>query len=81
MATETNAEGYTVSYEYDGRHNMVKKNTVDGDTIYTYDALDRLISITTPDVKTETFEYNGEGKIISSTDKGGHRRVILNQPF
>ncbi|TWH78104.1 RHS repeat-associated core domain-containing protein [Sedimentibacter saalensis] len=73
VATETNAEGYTVSYEYDGRHNMVKKTTVDGSTTYIYDALDRLVSITTPDGKTETFEYNGEGKIISSTDKGGHK--------
>jgi RHS repeat-associated protein len=79
VATETNAEGYTVSYEYNGRHNMVKKNTVDGDIIYTYDALDRLISITTPDGKTKTFEYSGEGKIISSTDKGGHKtRYILD---
>ena len=44
MATETDAEGYTVSYEYDGNHNMVKKTTVDGDTTYVYDELDRLIS-------------------------------------
>ena len=41
MATETDAEGYTVSYEYDGNHNMVKKTTVDGDTTYVYDELDR----------------------------------------
>lgn len=72
IATRTDAEGYFVSYSYDGNRNCVKMTTVDGDTLYTYDELDRLTSVTTPDGKTETFTYNGEGQITSSTDKGGH---------
>ena len=73
VATETDAEGYTISYVYDGNHNMVKKTTVDGDTTYVYDELDRLISTTTPDGKTETMEYDGLGRVTSVTDKGGHK--------
>ena len=73
MATETDAEGYVISYEYDGNRNMVKKTTVDGDTINVYDPLDRLISTTTPDGESESFEYDGIGQIVTSTDKGGYK--------
>lgn len=72
VATKTDAENYVTSYEYDGNGNCVKMTTVDGDTVYTYDALDRLIGTVTPDGKSETFTYDGVGNITSSTDKNGN---------
>ena len=55
---------------------MVKKTTVDGDTTYVYDELDRLISTTTPDGKTENIEYDGKGQVTASTDKADTPRSM-----
>ena len=46
--------------------------TVDGDTVYTYDALDRLTGTVTPDNEEENFTYDAMGNITSSTDKNGN---------
>ena len=72
IATKTDAEGYVTSYEYDGNGNCVKMTTVDGVTVYTYDALDRLTGTVTPDNEEETFTYDAMGNITSSTDKNGN---------
>ena len=43
------AEGNLTSYEYDGNGNCIKMTTSDGETVYEYDELDRLIKTVYPD--------------------------------
>lgn len=47
--------------------------TSDGETVYEYDELDRLIKTVYPDGNSETLKYDGIGNIASSYDRNGNK--------
>jgi RHS repeat-associated protein len=55
------------SLEYDLNGNPMKRITSDGITTYTYDALNRLTSITSPDSKKTLYFYDAFSRLISET--------------
>jgi RHS repeat-associated protein len=54
------------TFTYDSNGNPIRKSTPAGDTIYTYDALDRLTAIVTP-TERYTYAYDGFHRRVSST--------------
>jgi RHS repeat-associated protein len=60
----------TATYDADG--NVLTETTVDGTTTYTYDSLDRALTLTTPEEGTTTFTYTGTDRIPTTvTDDDG----------
>lgn len=55
------------SYEYDGAGNMTGKADRKGTTVYTYDELNRLQTVTEPGEKVTAYEYDAAGNRISET--------------
>jgi len=55
------------SYEYDAAHNQTQKTDGKGITTYTYDALNRLLTVTEPAGKCTTYAYDAAGNRISET--------------
>jgi|GEM_PF-557318 len=51
----------TYYYEYDAAHNQTKKVDAKGETLYEYDALNRLAGVTEPDGKLTEYEYDAAG--------------------
>jgi RHS repeat-associated protein len=49
------------SYTYDGNGNILSKDDVKGTTVYSYDSMDRLISVTEPGVKATVYTYDPAG--------------------
>jgi len=51
----------TYYYEYDAAHNQTNKVDAKGETLYGYDALNRLAGVTEPDGKLTEYEYDAAG--------------------
>jgi len=51
----------TYYYEYDAAHNQTRKVDAKGETLYGYDALNRLAGVTEPDGKLTEYEYDAAG--------------------
>ncbi len=60
MNEYTQAGGVTLLYDADG--NLTNRTDSSGTTRYQYDAEDHLISVTTPDLQTVQYAYNGLGQ-------------------
>jgi RHS repeat-associated protein len=56
------ASPFTLYYSYDANGNRTRMTTPWGDYTYSYDNLNRLISLTNPDAKTVTFAYDAIGR-------------------
>ncbi|MEN6314698.1 MAG: DUF1308 domain-containing protein [Clostridiaceae bacterium] len=68
--TNKNSDGTVLdsySYEYDAAHNQTQKTDGKGITTYTYDALNRLLTVTEPAGKCTTYAYDAAGNRISET--------------
>ena len=62
--TNTKADGTVIdnySYTYDAAHNETSKVDAKGTTAYTYDALNRLKTVTEPNGRTTTYTYDRAG--------------------
>ena len=62
------SNGSTVQYGYDSHFNLQSATAAAGVTNYTYDAADRLTSLTNPDGTSLTFTYNANGQRTSMRD-------------
>ena len=67
-ADGTQLDKYT--YEYDAAHNQSKKTDNRGVTSYTYDALNRLETVTDPSTKITTYTYDKAGNRETETTQG-----------
>lgn len=61
----------TIGYAYDGNGNRTRMTTPWGAFSYAYDALNRLTSITNPQMKTFTFAYDALGRRTKLTYPNG----------
>ena len=57
------------SYVYDANGNLIEEDSRCGETRYTYDALDRLISVTEPEGKVTTYTYDASGNRNRRSDQ------------
>ena len=58
-------------YTYDTAHNMKTKSDNKGLTVYTYDSLNRLLTVTEPSGRLTSYTYNKAGNRLSETVTSG----------
>ncbi len=84
LLTATNASGDTMSYSYDEAGNQTSMTTPTGTTSYTYDALNRLETVTAPDGGVTTYTYDEVGNLLTTTTPNSVRTTwtydALNRP-
>jgi RHS repeat-associated protein len=68
----------TVSYEYDGAGNLVKREDSTGTSKYTRDALNRLTKEELPGSVTHSYTYDAASNMKSFTDGGGTTNYAYN---
>lgn len=69
VTAKTDPLGYTTTYAYDNKRNLIKKTEHDGSyTSYTYDANNNLLTTTDPLGNTTTYTYNSLNLVLSVTD-------------
>ena len=71
--------GPTCSLKYDLNGNPFNKISPDGITTYTYDALDRLTSITYPDATKTLYFYDCFSRLISEHSNGNQTLFLYDQ--
>lgn len=76
-------EPYVIAQQYDKAGNVKSKVEARGiTTSYTYDALNRLTSISAPNVTTSVYSYdagpNGKGRLTSMADESGSTSFVYN---
>ncbi|MEX2214855.1 MAG: putative Ig domain-containing protein [Phycisphaeraceae bacterium] len=71
LITETKADGRTISYTYDAAGNRTSVTTTVGTTLYSYDALNRLATVTDPDGGVTQYTYDAVGMLASETLANG----------
>ena len=76
MNEYTQAGGVTLLYDADG--NLTNRTDSSGTTRYQYDAEDHLISVTTPDLQTVQYAYNGLGQRMTATTAGGTQHFLYD---
>ncbi len=62
------ASNYKLEYDLNG--NPFQKTSSEGTTIYTYDALNRLTSVTSPDSKKRVYFYDAFSRLIAEQSDG-----------
>ena len=72
-------QGPDYSFEYDLNGNPIRKTTPFGITTYTYDALNRLTSITHPNSQTTLYFYDPFSKLIAEQNNGTQLFYLYNQ--
>jgi len=68
--TNTKADGTVIDtyrYTYDTAHNMLTKEDARGTTAYTYDILNRLLTVTEPSGKTTSYTFDASGNRLTQT--------------
>ncbi|RXJ98929.1 hypothetical protein CRV02_12825 [Arcobacter sp. CECT 8989] len=73
ITSEVNEEGNTIEYKYDINSNLIEKRIVLSysevlKTIYSYDKLNRLVSILDPKENLTLYEYNIFNELVSVSD-------------
>jgi RHS repeat-associated protein len=71
LISEIKARGHVITYTYDLAGNRTAVETSAGVTRYTYDALNRMASITAPDGGTTTYAYDSVGNLSATTLPNG----------
>ena len=61
----------TETYTYDKNGNLASETSHLGTTLYTYDALDRLLSVTEPGGKITEYTYDASGNRATKTERHG----------
>jgi RHS repeat-associated protein len=73
IASITDAQNHTTSYQYDSRGNRTAVidpiNGAGHPTSFSYDSMSRLLGITYPDGSTVSFTYDVRGRRVTSTDQ------------
>ena len=67
LLTETKASGDVLTYTYDNAGNRTSVTTSEGTTIYTFDTLNRLETVTDPDSGVTAYTYDAVGNRASIT--------------
>ncbi len=67
VETLPNNQAFTISYTYDADGNRIGMSTPWGNFTYTYDALNRMTSVTNPQGETFKFSYDTDGRRVSLT--------------
>lgn len=73
VLTMTDEDGVVTTYGYDRESRLVSIKTAAGVTTFTYDSLDRVVSVLDMDGYTEQAQYDGDGNQILSADKEGRQ--------
>ena len=69
------------SYTYDGAHNQISKVDSKGTTSYTYDVLNRLLSVTEPSGKVTSYTFDAAGNRLSETVVDGTNTTVTNYTY
>lgn len=76
-----NPDGSGVEFEYDKNGNLLKRRYSTGhETVFAYDALDRIISVRQGDNVT-TYEYDSSGNVSSEIDARGNQTKYNYSPI
>ncbi|HKL86195.1 MAG TPA: DUF6531 domain-containing protein, partial [Treponemataceae bacterium] len=73
IATKTDRNNVTTTYEYDGRGLIVREYTLAGEKIYIYDKIDRIIRL---EINTKNTAIQGEGTSFTTWDYNDEARTI-----
>ncbi|CAK9082491.1 Putative deoxyribonuclease RhsC (DNase RhsC) (Toxin RhsC), partial [Durusdinium trenchii] len=66
----TGTSSFVTEYQYDGLHRLIKQIDADaGETVYNYDAVGNLESLTDPELNTTTWLYDGLNRVTSETNE------------
>jgi RHS repeat-associated protein len=68
----------TVTYEYDGNGNVIKREDPTGTTKYSYDALNRLTKEELPGSESNSYGYDAASNMTSFTNSGGTTKYVYN---
>src|SRR5690606_21037991 len=77
--TSTPALGATTSYTYDGRGNRISATNGTNVTTLSYDALDRLISVSLPTGMTAGYRYDADGRRVETLLDGQVTRYLWDE--
>jgi RHS repeat-associated protein len=72
VTKETFADGSQYDYSYDGHNNLLTATDATGTTTFTYDAADRMTSVSYPSGQSLTFTYDAGGRRIRMVDQSGY---------
>jgi RHS repeat-associated protein len=67
------------SLEYDRNGNPIRKISSEGSTVYTYDAFNRLTSITHPDSKQSVYFYDPLSRLIAEQSEGAQTLYLYDK--
>lgn len=69
------------SYQYDGNGNMTSKTEISGTTIYTYDDLNRLETVTEPGGKVTEYTFDEAGNRLSQEVTDGNDVTLISYTY
>ncbi|MGI2995001.1 RHS repeat-associated core domain-containing protein [Vibrio alginolyticus] len=72
----TDANGVSYSLNYNTLGQLISSTGPDGTTLYSYDELGLLVSITLPTNSTFTYEYDAAQQLMAVIDANGNRQSI-----
>jgi len=77
---ETNARGFTTTFDYDGLDRSTRRTDPTGTTVYGFDALNRLVSLTAPGRGAVNYRYTAAGLVTGINHPDGTETEQTHDP-
>ena len=80
LVSQAFSDGSTAAYTYDAHRNLLTATSAAGTESFTYDAADRLTSVTYPNGTSLTYAYDAGGQLTTKTDQTGYATHYAYDP-